>query len=39
MASAQAALSLSQIMSSHASCSGFINTERRQVTISTPFVA
>ena len=34
--SAQAAVSLSQIASSHASCSGFISTERRQVTYPAP---
>jgi hypothetical protein len=32
MTSALAAVSLSQILSSHAWCSGFINTERKQVT-------
>ena len=31
--SAQAALHRSHILSSHASCSGFISTERRQVTV------
>jgi hypothetical protein len=36
MTSALAAVSLSQILSSHASCSGFIKTERRQVTNPVP---
>jgi hypothetical protein len=39
--STEAAVNLSQILSSHASCSGFIKTERKQVTVpdSTPFVS
>jgi len=35
--SAQAAVNRSQIASSHASCSGFINTERKQVTVPRSF--
>src|ERR1035437_8376460 len=33
--SAQLAVNLSQMLSIHASCSGFISTERRHVTVST----
>jgi hypothetical protein len=39
MTSSQLAVNLSQMRSSQASCSGFINTERRQVTSSAPFAA
>jgi hypothetical protein len=37
--SAQLAVNLSQMRSSHASCSGFISTERRHVTSSAPSAA